>query len=66
LIIHGIQATGSLLPIHPRLRKSGMIRVNGRLIGGLGAGLEVIAYSLEKLSDSEKASLRAQLLKGRS
>jgi hypothetical protein len=59
-----IPATGSLIPLHPRLREHGMTRdANGRLVGSLRAGLELLNLTIDLMTPEEKALVRKTLEK---
>jgi hypothetical protein len=57
-----IPATGSLLPLHPRLREHGMTRADGRLIGSLRGAAELISLSIDRMTPAEIAEVKKQLL----
>lgn len=55
---------GSYLPLHPRLVEHGMTRdTDGRLVGSVRAGLELLSLTIDLMTPEEKALVRESMEK---
>jgi hypothetical protein len=63
----GLPAVSSLVPLHQRLRDSGLARDpnNGHWIGTIHDGLRILGASIAALTDKQRLALRASMEKSK-